>query len=377
MTRDALLPGGMAVGVFGPDRRLRALTNDLAHLLGLPAGQVNPGTDLAALLGHLDTTAPAPPCSLQCRTADGRLLNLAAEKLSDGGWSLAVIDVTAAHLAVEALREARENAEAGARAKSRFLATMNHELRTPLNAVIGFSETLAHDAVRPGPKADPKETEEFALHIRDAGRHLLTLIDDILDLVRLDSGAFELAGDTVDVGRLVASALRAAQADAQKAGLTLTGHDETRHDETRHDETGHNRQGGTRLRADERRLRRLFGHLLGNAMKFTPRGGSVSVTARQDEAGDVLIAVRDTGAGMTPEDLQRVLQPFHQVDARHARRAGGAGIGLHLSRAIAAAHGGALLLESAPGQGTTATLLMPRARVIEPPPSLQIAQESP
>lgn len=367
MSDDALRPGGVAVGVFSPDLRLCAMTGDLACLLGLPAGQVGPGEPLAALLGHLVETAPAPPCSLQCRTADGRLLNLAAEPLSDGGWSLAVIDVTAAHAAAGALREARETAEAGARAKARFLTTMNHELRTPLNAVIGFAETLAHDAVRPGPRPDPKETEEFALLIRDAGRHLLTLIDDILDLVRLDSGAFELTADTVDAGRLVQAALRGVEAAAQKAGLTLQGRDET----------GHDGAGGVRLRADERRLRRLLGHLLGNAVKFTRKGGSVSVTARQDAAGDVRIEVADTGVGMAPEDLQRVLQPFHQLDARLARRAVGAGIGLHHSRAIATAHGGRLLLDSTPGQGTTATLLLPRSRVVEPLPSLQLLQEAP
>ena len=281
-----------------------------------------------------------PPFALQCRTADGRLLDLAAEALSDGGWSLAVIDVTAAHAAAEALREARETAEAGARAKARFLATMNHELRTPLNAVIGFAETLAHDAARPGPGPTRKETEEFALHIRDAGRHLLTLIDDILDLVRLDSGAYELAADTVDVGRLVQAArARRRKRRRRRPGVTLTGHDRR--------PAG---TGGTRLRADERRLRRLLGHLLGNAMKFTRRGGSVSVDRpAATRPATVRIEVRDTGVGMAPEDLQRVLQPFHQLDTSLARRAGGAGIGLHLSRAIAEAHGGALLLESSPG----------------------------
>ena len=359
---DTLRPGGVAVGVFGADLQLRSHSGDLARLLGLPAARVVPGEQLAGLLGHLVDTVPAPPCALQCRTGDGRLLDLAAEALSDGGWAVTVIDGTATHAAAEALREARENAEAGARAKARFLATMNHELRTPLNAVIGFSETLAHDAVRPGPRPDPKETEEFALLIRDAGRHLLTLIDDILDLVRLDSGAYELAGDTVDAGRLVAAALRAVEAAAQKGGLELAARDTT---------------GGVRLRADERRLRRLLGHLLGNAVKFTRPGGSVSVTVRQDEAGDLRIEVRDTGVGMAPEDMQRVLQPFHQLDTRLARRAGGAGIGLQLSRAIAAAHGGTLLLDSAPGQGTVATLLLPHARVVEPPPSLQLAQEPP
>jgi signal transduction histidine kinase len=385
MNKHSLHPGGIAVGVFGADGRLRAHTGDLARLLGLPEVTIVQGQELAALIGQLTDAAPVPPCSLQCRTGDGRLLHLVAEALSDGGWSLAVIDETAAHAAAAAaLREARETAEAGARAKARFLATMNHELRTPLNAVIGFAETLAHDAARSGsgPKVDPKETEEYALHIRDAGRHLLTLIDDILDLVRLDSGAYELVADTVDVGRLVQSALRGAAAAAQKGGLALTGRDETGRDETGRDETGRDDSGragsgGARLRGDERRLRRLLAHLIGNAVKFTPDGGRVTVTSRVDAAGDVAIEVHNTGDGMAAEDLQRALQPFHQLDARLARRAGGAGIGLQLSRAIAEAHGGALLLDSAPGRGTTATLKLPRTRRVEPSLSLQPAQESP
>ena len=359
LSDDPLRPGDVAVGVFGPDLCLLAHTGDLARRLGLPAEQVMPSQSLAALLGPLSETAP-PPWVLQCRTVDGRLLHLAAEALSDGGWSLAVIDITAPHAAARALREAHQAAEAGALAKARFLATMNHELRTPLNAVIGFAETLARDAMRPGGKTDPQETQEFALYIRDAGRHLLTLIDDILDLVRIDSGACEMAADTVDPGRLVQTALRAMEAAAQKGKLEIAGRDET---------------GGVRLRADERRLRRLLGHLLGNAVKFTRSGGSVSVAVRLDAAGDVRIEVRDTGVGMAPEDLKRALQSFQQLDTRHARRAGGAGIGLYLSRAIAEAHGGTLLLDSAPDQGTTATLVLPRARLVFP--SLQPAQESP
>jgi len=112
-------------------------------------------------------------------------------------------------------------------------------------------------------------------------------------------------------------------------------------------------------------------------VKFTRRGGQVDVTAELDEAGDLRIEVRDSGVGMAPEDLQRALQPFHQLDARLSRRAGGAGIGLHLGRAIADAHGGSLTLESAPGQGTTATLTLPRARLLPSPPSLQLARELP
>ena len=355
MSDDRFRPGDVAAGVFGDDLRLLSHTGNLARLLGLPAESVAIGQTLAGLLGHLPDCCPVPPpFAVQCRTADSRLLDIAAQALSGAGWSLTVIDGTASHAAGEALREARETAEAGARAKARFLATMNHELRTPLNAVIGFAETLAIDAVRPGPRPDPKETEEYALHIRDAGRHLLTLIDDILDVVRIDSGAYELAADTMDAGRLVQAALRGAAAAAQKGGLRLSGRDDT---------------GGVRLRGDERRLRRALGHLLGNAIKFT-RSGEVSLTARLDEEGALRLDIRDSGPGMAPEDLQRALLPFHQVDARHARRTGGAGIGLQLSRTIAEAHGGALLLDSAPGEGTTATLLLPAARVVAPP-SLQ------
>ncbi len=363
MSDDLSRPNGVGFAVFDPALRLRAHTSDLPRLLGLPAESLAHGRDFSSLLGELTAAAvPAPPCSLQHRTIDDRLLTLAVEGLSDGGWTLEVADITGVRATAKAMQDAREIAEAGARATSRFLVTMNHELRTPLNAVIGFAETLALDAVRPGPRPDPKETEEFALHIRDAGRHLLALIDDILDLVRIDSGAYELAADTVDASRLVQAVVLRGEAAAQKGGLTLTGRDET---------------GGARLRVDERRLRRLLGHLLGNALKFTRSGGSVSVTARPDAAGNIRIEVRDTGVGMAPDDLQRVRQPFHQIDARLARRTGGAGIGLHLSRAIAEAHGGALLLDSAPDQGTTATLLLPRARVVEASPSLQLAQEPP
>jgi signal transduction histidine kinase len=332
------------------------------RLLGLPAEALAHGRDLTALLGELTAEPPMPPCFLNHTTPDGRLLRLVVEPLSDGGFSLAAADVTSVRAAAQALREARDTAEAGARAKARFLATMNHELRTPLNTVIGFAETLAYDAAQSGSPPDQQQTQEFALHIRDAGRRLLALIDDILDFVRIDSGSYELAADTIDVARLVQTAVRGVEDAAREGGLALSSRDET---------------GAIRLSADERRLRRLLGHLLGNAIKFTTRGGAIAVVSRLDEAGDLCIEVRDNGIGMSPGDLKRVLQPFDQLDARHARRAGGAGIGLHLSRSIAEAHDGALRLQSAPGEGTTATLVLPRARLLEPSPSLKLAQETP
>jgi len=360
MTENA---NGVGFGAFGPDHRLRAHTGGIARLLGLPGESLAHGRDLMCLLGELTgETAPALPCSLQHRTGDDRLLALSVAPLSDGGWALQVADITGVRATSKAQQDARDAAVASALARARFLTTMNHELRTPLNAVIGFAETLAQDAVRPGHRADPKETEEFALHILNAGRHLLTLIDDLLDLVRLDAGSYELAADTVDVAYLVQSAVRGAKEAAGKADLTLTGRDNT---------------GAVRLRADERRLRRLLGHLLSNAIRVTPISGSVSVTAAPDVAGGVRIEVRDTGVGMAAADIERVLSPIDRLDTRLARRSGGAGFGLRLSRAIAEAHGGALLIDSAPGRGTVATLLLPRERLLASSPSLQLAQEPP
>lgn len=362
MTDHPLRPDGVASGLFGPDLRLRAHTNGLAGLLGLPAEAVAYGRPLGTLLAPLGLSTPTAPAILSCRTGDGRLLDLALQPLSDGGCAFTVIDCTTARAHAEAERQAREVAETEMCAKGRFLCSMNHELRTPLNAVIGFSETLALDAVRPGPRPDPRETEEFALHIRDAGRRLLALIDDLLDLVRIDCGCHELAADTVDAGRLVQAAMLRAEAEAKKAGIRLAANDESH---------------GVRLRVDERRLRHLLGHLLANAIRFTPDGGGIDLNARQDAAGDVHIAVRDSGAGIAPEDLRRLLLPFHLLEPAASRRTGGTGLGLQLSRAIAEAHGGRLLLDSTQGRGTTATLVLPRTRVVDPTPSVQLAQEIP
>lgn len=369
--RDVIRPGDLAVGTFGADLRLSAHTAGLARLLGVPAGEVAPGRTLADLLAGATAGDCSAPHTVQCRTGDGRRLDLAVQALSDGGWALAVADVTAADDAAEALRDARTRAEAAARARSRFLASMNHELRTPLNAVIGFAETLAHDAARKDVTPDPAETREFALHIHDAGRHLLALIDDMLDLVRIDSGAYELAADTLDVPRVLQACVRSADAVARQGGIAVS---------------AAAAPGLPWLRGDERRLRRLLGHLIGNALKFTGAGGRVDITAGRSDDGDMVIAVRDTGAGMAPEDLQCALQSFQQIDAGQtldARRAGGAGLGLCLCRAIAEAHGGTLTLESQPGHGTTATLRLPRARLLDAAPSRHptsshpITQESP
>jgi signal transduction histidine kinase len=218
-------------------------------------------------------------------------------------------------------------------------------LRTPLNVVIGFSDALLHES------ANPTRTRvaEFATQINEAGRQLLGLINSILDVARIEAGRFDLAADLVDIARLVRQGVRQSDAAAQAAELTLTADlpDDL-----------------PRLRADERRLQQALNHLLSNAVKFTEAGGTVSVGAVLEADGRLLLFVHDTGIGIPEADIERVFEPFTQLDSTLARRFQGAGLGLYVSRALVAGHGGELSLRSALGVGTTAEIRLPADRVI-------------
>jgi signal transduction histidine kinase len=243
------------------------------------------------------------------------------------------------------LRRAKDTAEASNQAKSRFLATMSHELRTPLHAVIGFSDALLREAANPS----GDRIAEFAQQINDSGRQLLGLINIILDVARIESGRFDLASDKVDVGRLVRLCARQSDAAAHAAEITLA--TEVSDDLPQ-------------IRADERRLQQVLNHLLSNAVKFTDAGGTVSVGASLGADGRLALFVRDTGIGIPEADLDRVFEPFIQLDSSLARRFQGAGLGLYVSRAFVTGHGGELVLRSAPGQGTTAEIRLPADRMI-------------
>ena len=239
-------------------------------------------------------------------------------------------------------------------AQSRFLATMSHELRTPLNVVIGFSEAMMRDA---GGALTREQSVEYAASINEAGRQLLTLVDVILDVARVEAGQFDLPADLMDVSHLIAATVALSADSAGAADLSL-----------RADAT----TGLPFLRGDERRLRQALAHMVGNAIKFTPAGGSVRVSARLDDRnGDLLIMVSDTGIGIADGDLQRAFEPFVQLDASLARRFPGSGLGLYVSRITARAHGGELMLSSQPDVGTTAVLRLPAHRLATlpvPPP---------
>ena len=238
-------------------------------------------------------------------------------------------------------------------AQARFLATMSHELRTPLNVVIGFSEAMMRDA---GGALTREQSVEYAASINEAGRQLLTLVDVILDVARVEAGQFDLPSDLMDVGHLIGMTVAQHADNAATADLSLQADTPA---------------GLPLLRGDERRIRQALAHMLGNAIKFTPSGGSVRVSARQDDrTGDLLILVSDTGIGIADGDLQRAFEPFVQLDASLARRFPGSGLGLYVSRITARAHGGDLILSSQPDVGTTAVLRLPATCLAVPPANL-------
>jgi signal transduction histidine kinase len=281
-----------------------------------------------------------------------------SQPIPGGGFVSTFTDITAARNAEIELRRAKHAAESANQAKSRFLATMSHELRTPLNAVIGFSDTLLHEAAHPS----PQRVAEFAHQINDAGRQLLNLINIILDVARIEAGRFDMASDQVDVDRLVMDCLRQANAAAQAAEIVLA---------------TDLHPGLPAVRADERRLAQVLNHLLSNAVKFTGSGGVVTAAAEIDHTGDLVISVTDTGIGIAEADIERAFEPFTQLDSTLARRFEGAGIGLYMSRALAEGHGGRLRLHSRPGEGTTAELRLPASRLIWPGGGPSAGQEAP
>jgi two-component system, cell cycle sensor histidine kinase PleC len=259
------------------------------------------------------------------------------------------------HVIVEAQETAdvaRAEAEAASNAKSNFLAQMSHELRTPLNAILGFAQVLEGEMF--GKHVDARY-REYGRHIRRSGDHLLQLINNLLDLSKVQSGNWVLDDGPVD---LVASAdwtldilgQRAAEASVTLANAIPSDFPE--------------------VRADKRIVRQVLLNLVGNAVKFTPPGGRVSIAATRDSHGGVALSVRDTGIGIDPEDLTEILTPFGTAKRQATTAAHGTGLGLPLSKAFAELHGGTLDIQPAAGGGTIVTVLLPPSRVIEAPPLL-------
>jgi signal transduction histidine kinase len=249
--------------------------------------------------------------------------------------------------AFEEMRAAKEDAEMANLAKSEFLANMSHESHTPLNAVLGFSEMLVNETF--GPLGNPRY-HGYAEDIHASGSHLLDIINDILDLSKAASGTLSLAEDWLDARETVESVCRLIGPRIREGKLALT---------------VTMPPGDLILCADERLLRQMLFNLLSNAAKFTPPGGHVDCSVSIDRAG-VTFAVTDTGIGIPAADLERVLEPFVQVDSSLSRGQAGTGLGLPLVKVMAELHGGILRLVSEIGVGTTASLILPLDRVKPP-----------
>jgi PAS domain S-box-containing protein len=293
---------------------------------------------------------PAAEFSIRRPGGDTRRIYTEAELIRDESgnpirWVGMRQDVTEQARIERSLRDAKEAAEAANSAKSQFLANVSHELRTPLNAIIGFSEMLERGLAGP---VRPKQ-REYAGLVLQSGRHLLDIINDILDLAHVDSGKFELREETgVDLRDIIDACVLLMRDRARSENLHLSIEIEDKL---------------PLLVADPTRLKQILLNLLSNAVKFTEPGGSVVVAARQDADHRLELEVRDSGLGMTPDEINIALTPFGQVDASHTRQYEGTGLGLPLAQRLAELHGGSLHVSSKKGYGTTVTVTLPAERI--------------
>lgn len=319
-----------------------------------------------AIRGH----RPAPDANPGVREAemvDGRWLQISERRTSDNGVVITAADITAVKRQEEA-RSRNEQAlqravvrleENGAQladlaakyeqekiraqqanaAKSEFLANMSHELRTPLNAINGFSEMMAKEMI--GPLGD-KRYVEYAQDIHNSGHHLLALINDILDMAKIEAGKHSLHLEEVDLANVAEEAVRLMRNRADDGGLIVT----------------LDMSDLPRVEADHRAVKQVILNLLSNSIKFTPRGGQVRIAARA-VSEVVQISVMDTGIGISKEDLDRLAQPFQQVEHQHAKTQHGTGLGLALSKSLIELHEGRFDMASEPGRGTTVSFTLP------------------
>ncbi len=282
-----------------------------------------------------------------------------ADGMAEGGeGALTIImlnDATERKRQERALRHAKEAAEAANRAKTQFLANMSHELRTPLNAIIGFSEVISNKLFG---HLDERY-RDYAGDIVSSGRHLLGLINDILDLSKIDLGQATLSEGEVELARAVQSCERLMHERAERGGVQVIAALPS---------------DLPKLWADETKVKQIVLNLLSNAVKFTERGGKVVISATMLADGGMAVSLTDTGIGMRPEDIPKAMSPFGQLESTFERRFEGTGLGLPLVQRLVELHGAELRIESQLGQGTKAEVRFPRRRVIARPAGTEAAR---
>ena len=312
--------------------------------------------DRAALNKSLVTARRLGSANVRFRpdTANPHLGELDIRALAAGGFIGLLRDASADQKRESDLIRAREGAEASNAARARFLANMSHELRTPLNAIMGFSDIMRSQMFGPL----PGKYTDYAGLIHEAGEHLLELINDVLDMSKIEAERYELRLEPQDVRDPVTAALRLLRLQADEAGIRLRGVLPSKTLEAN---------------IDRRAVKQMVINLLGNALKFTPKGGEVIVTL-QAFADSVELIVADTGIGISPDDLIRLGQPYVQAKS-NPMEVQGTGLGLSLVRALARLHGGEMTLESRLGEGTAVTIRLPGLIKDSGPIDLPLAAE--
>ena len=381
---DAIESTSEAFVLWDRDDRLVLWNKHYQEIHGLPADSLEPGTPRSVV--EAAATRPvverrlAVPCAqglaqtYEVQLGDGRWLQINERQTRDGGQVSVGTDITPLKRNQERLRDSEkrlmatigdltssqaelkrkaaelselnrdyqvetERAEAANKAKSEFLANMSHELRTPLNAIIGFSEVL--QARMFGPLGSDKY-EEYADDIHNSGIHLLTVINDILDMAKIEAGQMHIDCEEVDLGPLLDEALRLVAIQAERKGI----------------EVQQRISAGLSLKADRRAMKQILLNLLSNAVKFTEPGGRILVRARKTSSA-VTLTIEDTGIGIPKALLSRIGQPFEQVQNQFSKSTGGSGLGLAISRSLAELHGGAMKVRSTEGVGTIVSVRVP------------------
>lgn len=331
---------------------------------GAAKDELNRIAGLVIKADHPSTTAGVREIELN----DGRWLRIAERFTSDGGTVVTATDLTLIRRQEAQTRQAADSlramvtkletsqaelsllankyegamvrAEAANQAKSEFLANMSHELRTPLNAINGFSEIMAAEMF--GPVGDPRY-KGYANDILKSGQHLLSLINDILDMAKIEAGKMTVHYEKVSLREVCTDAARLMRGKADEAGLTLIIDAAELPD----------------IDADHRGMKQVLLNLISNAVKFTPEGGSITVATSMVGPDRQRVAVTDTGIGIAAEDLGRLARPFEQVEGQHSKTTQGTGLGLALTKALIEVHHGEMLIESQPGVGTTVSFEIP------------------
>ena len=278
----------------------------------------------------------------RCRDGSYRYLEWRARQEGELVYGIAR-DVTE-RLAIEAeMAQAKAAVEAASKAKSEFLASMSHELRTPLNAILGFSEVIRDHVLGDEPSAWTKY-REYAGSIYSSGTHLLSLISEVLDLSKIESGGFELHIERFDMKMVILDSLLLVEPQAERGKVRILPLDVA---------------GDVTVDADMRAIKQVIVNVLANAVKFTPGGGEIKVRCHEEE-GAVHVTIKDSGIGIAEGHLESVFEPFHQGDAKLARQYGGTGLGLSVCRRLVEMHGGRIWLDSTPNIGTTVFFHLPK-----------------